>query len=240
MATLNQIAENIAFKLGDQFNMTLRESIKDTVINYRGKFIRDDSDRNFISELHFSQTGVIEFEEVNLIHEFTTDPFCISAICDNPQLQDKYKVLRGKKKLPLPIRTKTSSNNPYSYLGRIDGSKVFSYTDLAKFPYVKNVKYNERTIYYTIINRRPYIINNLDSCDINHSLGICKALIKGIYENPRELYNACINGDTFVDDMDFPIGIDMLMQITNGIVKGEYGLVPKDGQQINIKPDDND
>ena len=34
MDTLNAIAENIAYQLGDQFNMTLRESIKDTIIIY--------------------------------------------------------------------------------------------------------------------------------------------------------------------------------------------------------------
>ena len=96
-----------------------------------------------------------------------------------------------------------------------------------------------RIIYYTIINNYLYIINNLNECDINRSLKICKVLIKDVFENPRDLYNACSNSDKFIDDMPFPIGLDMLLQISNGIIKGEYPLIPKDGEQINIKPDGN-
>jgi len=52
---LNQIAENIAYKLGGQFNQTLKESIKDTLIVYRAKYIRDDLARNSISYHDFVQ-----------------------------------------------------------------------------------------------------------------------------------------------------------------------------------------
>ncbi len=240
MQTLNQIAENIAFKLGDQFNHTLRESIKDTVITYRAKFIRDDLDRNFLSEVHFSQVGTLSFEVVNLLEAFNADFSSISAICTDVILQSKYQVLRSKTEVPTPIRTKSSGRNPFSYVGRIDGSKKFVYTTLDNFPYIKTLPYSLHTIYYTIINNKVYIINNLAQCDINSTLNICNVLLKGVYENPREFYNACNNSDIFIDDMSFPIGRDMLMQVTQAILKGEYPLVPKDGQEIKIKPDDND
>ena len=240
MQSLNQIAENIAFKLGDQFNHTLKESIKDTVINYRAKFIRDDLDRNFLSEVHFSQAGAIQFEVVNLLDAFKADFTNISAICGDSILQERYQVLRSTKDIPTPIRTKSSGKNPFNYVGRLDGSKKFVYTTLDAFPYLKTLPYSLHTIYYTIINNRIYIINNLTQCDINATLNITNLLIKGVLENPREFYNACDNGDTFIDDMNFPIGRDMLMQVSQAILKGEYPLVPKDGQEINIKPDDND
>lgn len=240
MQTLNQIAENIAFKLGDQFNHTLRESIKDTVINYRAKFIRDDLDRNFLSEVHFSQTGAIQFEVVNLLEAFNADFSSISAICEDVILQDKYQVLRSIKEIPTPIRTKSAGKNPFSYVGRIDGSKKFVYTTLDNFPYIRTLPYSLHTIYYTVINNKIYILNNLAQCDVNATLSITDLLLKGVYENPREFYNACNNGDKFIDDMNFPISRDMLMQVSQAILKGEYPLVPKDGQEINIKPDDND
>ncbi len=239
MQTLNTIAENIAYKLGDQFNDTLRESIKDTVLNYRAKYIRDDADRNGLSEVHFSQVGTIQFEVVNLLEEFNADFSCISAICADVHLQPQYRVLKSKKPIPTPIRFKNSSRSPYSYIGRIDGSKSFVYTSLDKFPYLSELPYSLRTIFFTVINNHIYIINNLKECDINESLKICNVLMKGVFEDPREFYQACENGDSFVDDLPFPIGKDMLMSLTNAILKGEYPLVPKDGEAINIKPDDN-
>jgi hypothetical protein len=240
MTTLNQIAENIAYKLGDQFNLTLRESIKDTVIIYRAKFIRDDLDKNFLSESHFSQVGTIQFEVVNLLEEFNADFSNISAICANVTKQDKYKILRSKQLIPTSVRTKVSSRNPFLFLGKVDGSKNFTFTTLDKYYYYQHIPYQENNIFYIYLNNRIYIINNLNLCDINESLNISNVMIKGIFENPRELYNACVNNDTYMDDMPFPIGLDMLMSITNNILKGEYPIKVKDGEQVNIHPDDNE
>lgn len=240
MTTLNQRAEQLAFKLGDQFNSTLQESIKLTILTYRAKFIRDDLDRNFSSDIHFNQTGVLQFEVVDLLKEFGADYSNISAICDDLLEQDKYKILKSINKVPVPIRTKSSGNSLYSFIGSINGRKRFVYTTLEKFYYYKYLSYNNLTIYYTTINGKIYILNNLDECDINESLGISNVLIRDVFEYPSDFYNACVDGDKFADDMDFPIGLDMMMQIENGILKGEYPLVPRDGQTVNIKPDDND
>ena len=51
MATLNSIAENIAFSLGQQFNDTLMESIKDSIIDYRALLIRQDLDNKVDIEI---------------------------------------------------------------------------------------------------------------------------------------------------------------------------------------------
>ena len=240
METLNQIAENIAYKLGDQFNFTLRESIKDSIIYYRAKYIRDDADRNFISEIHFAQVLTLQFQVVNLLNEFGADFSCISAICEDVQLQDKYNILKSKKPIPLPIRLKSMGRSPYMYLGKVDGSRNFSYTTLDKYPYFRTLKYSSKNIFFVIINGYLYIINNLTECDINESLKLCNVMLKGIFENPRDIYNACTNSDVFMDDMPFPISKDMLMQISNGILKGEYPLKAKDGEQVNLAPDDNE
>lgn len=240
MQTLNQIAENIAYKLGDQFNHTLNESIKATILDYRAKFIRDDLDRNPLSDVHFSQVGTLQFEVVNLLTEFGADYSCLNLICSDVALREEYRILKSKKQVPLPIRTKSAGRNPFSFVGRVDGSKSFIYTTLDKFPYVKALKYSSTVIYYTVINGYLYIINNLDQCDINESLKICNVMVKGVFEDPSDFYNACENGDTFIDDMPFPISKDMLVNLSNAILKGEYPLKPKDGEEVNIKPDDNE
>jgi hypothetical protein len=240
MATLNEIAENIAYKLGDQFNTTLQESIKDSVLNYRAKFIRDDLDRNFLSDIHFSQTGTIQFKLINLLTEFGADYSAITSICPDILDQDKYKILKSINPIPTPIRLKSAGNSLYNFIGSTDGRKRFILTTLDKFYYYKHLPYNTHTIYYIVLNKHLYIINNLQECDINDTLKILNVLIKGVFENPADFYNACIDGDNFADDIDFPIGRDMLMQISNNILKSEYPVLPKDGQTVNIKPDDND
>lgn len=237
MNTLNRIAENIAFKLGDQFNMTLRESIKDTVLNYRAKFIRDDTDRNFISDVHLSQVLNIEFEVVDLLTEFGANFDIVNTICSDTVSQEGYRILKSKTRVPMPVRTKTSRRSPYQYLGRVTGEKSFTFTDLEQYYYIRSMRYNNSTVYYTIINDRIYIINNLKECDINNTLEIANAMIKGIFEDPREAYSACSDKSTKIDDRVFPIPMDMLMQISNGIIRGEYPLPPAKGETVNIKPD---
>ena len=239
MTTLNKEAENIAYKLGDQFNQTLRESIKNTLINWRAKFLRDDIDRNYLSDIHFAQTITVQFEQVNLLTEFGADFSCISAICPNVAEQDEYKILKSKKRIPLPIRTKTAHIAPYSFIGSVEGTKGFVFTTLDRFPYLVGMKYQNNTIYYTVINGYLYIINNLNLCDINATLKLCNVMIRGVFEDPREAYKVCSVTDGFTDDAIFPIGVDMLMQLHAGIISGEYRLEPKDGKQVNIKPDDN-
>lgn len=244
MTTLNLIAENIAYKLGDQFNQTLIESIKDTLLNYRAKFIRDDLDRNSLSEIHFSQIITIHFEEVNLMTEFHADFSCISAICDNVLTQSKYNLLKSAVKIPLPVRGKAAGKNPFYYLGTIDGMKQFIYTALDTYRYYKTLPYNHNTVYYTILNGYIYILNNLESCSTTNNiidgLGICNAMIKSVFEDPREVYSLCQDKNIFIDDRLFPISKDMLVLISNAILKGEYPLTPKDGEQVNIKPDKTD
>lgn len=236
MTTLNEIAENIAFKLGEQFNYTLRESIKDTVINYRAKFIRDDAERNVFNSLPFVQTISVDFEEISIFDAFDGDYSCITAICPDVATRQKYKVLRSKEKVPMPLRLKTQGVSPFMYVGSLTGDKMFTPTTLETFPYVAELKYNSKNIYYIYINERLFIINNLNACDINETLRICTVLLKGVFENPREAQSICKTITYSVDDASFPIGRDMLLLISNGIVKGEY-LVLRDGEEVNIDSD---
>jgi hypothetical protein len=235
MTTLNEIAENIAFKMGEQFNYTLRESIKDTIINYRAKFIRDDSDRNVFNSTHFSQVLTIDFEEVSILDAFG-DISCITAICPDITEQLEYKVLRSKELIPIPVRLKTLNISPFIYLGSVDGKKGFIPTTLDSFYYVTDLKYNRKNVYYVYMDNRLYIINNLNQCDINETLKICNVLLKGVFENPREAVKICNIKTNDVDDAYFPIGRDMLVLISNGIIKGEYALITN-GKEVNIDSD---
>lgn len=238
---LQEISEDIAYKLGDQFNTTLQESIKQTLIIYRAKYIRDDIERNgVISDIHFSQTFTVDLEEVNLLTEFQADMDCITAICDNSAELPEYTLLRSVQKIPKPVRLKNASGDSFQFVGTIDGMKRFKYTSLDRYVFIRELPYQDKTIYYTFINERLYILNNLNCSDIMNTLALCNALLRGIFENPRDIYTFC-SSTTFIDDNEFPIALDMLMSLKQSIVRGEYPLIPvKDGEQVNIKPDGND
>jgi hypothetical protein len=240
MQSLNEIAENIALKISQQFNQTALNSIKATILNYRSKYIRDDLDRNPLSEIHFTQTITLQFEEVNLLQEFGGKYDCITSICPDVLEQSEYSILKSTKDIPTPIRLKSSGRNPFFYFGTVTGFKNFTFTTLDKFAYYKTLPYQSKTIYYTIINNRAYILNNLDTCDINDTLSLCNVLVKSVFENPSEAYDACVYGHIRKDDMPFPISRDMLMSLSNAIQRNEYLIAIKDGQEVNIKPDPND
>ena len=235
---LQRIAEDIAYKLGDQFNNTLKESIKDTLIIYRAKYIRDDLARNPISYMDFEQSYTVQTEKVNLIDVFKGDRFCITSICSSSDELDKYDVLRSKTKIPKAVRVKLGNKDNYTYLGTIDGMKRFHFVTIDQFKFYSKLSYNKNTIWYTIVDNRIIVLNNLNCDDLLDTLGICNILIRGIFSDPREVWSFC-DSERFTDDNHFPIAEDMLMSMKNAIIKGEYPLLGKDGNQINIKPDDN-
>ena len=89
--TLNQIAEDIAYKLGDQFNHTLNESIKHTLIYYRSKFIRDDIEKNGININTYYQTIVLNLEKVNKLEDIGADIACLTSFCATAKNNKKTK-----------------------------------------------------------------------------------------------------------------------------------------------------
>jgi len=237
---LQQIAEDVAYKLGDQFNHTLKESIKDTLIIYRSKFIRDDVDRNgVISYNHFIQYFKTPMEEVNLLEVLGGEGnYILNAFSGEGNL-DEYTVSISTQRIPKPVRLKNFSKDLYSYVGTISGMKRFVFVTIDTFPYVSSVKQNKKNIYYTIWDDRILILNNL-LCDDNLStLDIKELLIQGIFDNPRDVWTFC-NSDRFIDDNEFPISNDMLLNMKQGIITGEYRLAPKEGQDVHLKPDIND
>ena len=118
MDTLNSIAENIAYQLGDQFNMTLRESIKDTIIIYRSKMLRDSDTRNFDDMALFAQNLSVPLIKVDLYKEFGIGVAkqALNFLNVNLDSTITYEVLRTKEKVPTPFRGKLSHREPFRFV----------------------------------------------------------------------------------------------------------------------------
>ena len=233
MASLNQIAEDLAYKLGDQFNDTLRESIKHTLIFYRAKYIRDDIARNSKANRDLYQSIVMPLTEVNKLEDVGASIACITSdgVCQAVINNKKYRILKTKDKLPKSVRLKGNGSHSYHFVGSVDRTTQFIYSDIADLKFKQAIPYqNPNTIFFFIADNYLYLLNNL---------GICDVLLDGIFENPREVFPYCQDGK-FQDDNEFPLPLDMLVSIADNIVTKTYPLRGQDGQVVNIQKDDKD
>ena len=214
MATLNGIAENIAYALGQQFNDTLKESIKDSIIDYRAMLIRQDLDNNTLSYTDYLQSFCIDLEIVSKSE-------CPIDTCTKEQL------LRSVQKIPKPLRIKYNGRVNFKFVGSITRSISLTFATAYEMQYIEYLPFQDNVIYYTIINGYLYVLNNLK---------LCKLLIEEIIADPREI-DDCEFPLVFPDDVDFPIPEDMLVKIKQ-LIKKEYPEYAKDGQEVEIAKDD--
>lgn len=208
--TLNQIAENIAFALGDQFNNTLIEAIKHTVIVYRGRLIKDDLTNNFMDYTNYLQSYNTDLELVNPIPSYCT----------------KSRLLKTKDKVPTPIRTKILDRSGFAYVGQVDSGNAFVFSKLEEFKFLDSLQYQHDVIYYSWDNGYLYILGTKKLCAVR---------IEAIFSDPREINMTCTEKRTmFRDDREFPISNHLLVTIEKGIINGDFPVIT-DGKQVNIE-----
>lgn len=214
MATLNSISENIAYALGEQFNDTFKQSIKDSIIDYRAMLIRQDLDNNPLSYTDYLQSFCVDLKLVNR-SECPTLSMCSD------------KVLKSVQKIPKPLRIKNNGRINFKFVGSVDRSTSLTFATGHEMQYMEYLPLQDEVIYYTVINGYLYILNNIKLCTI---------LIEEIIADPRTI-DDCEFPTVFPDDIDFPIPEDMLVKIKQ-LIKKEYPRFVKDGQEVEIEKDD--
>ena len=212
MITLNKIAEEVAYELGEQFNMVLRELIKSKVIDYRALFIRQDLVKNGNNVLDYYQTYCLKLIEQDGIK----CGFNIDRI-----------VLVTETTIPKSLRIKGNGRVPFRYIGATSKTKPFIYTTVEEFEYLQFLPYQDKLIYYTYVNSKIAVLNTLKPCDI---------LIEDIVADPRDIKDC--NKDLIApDDVEFPIPQDMLVSIKKSIKQDIMPQLAKDGETVNIDTD---
>ncbi len=193
--SLNQIAEEVAFSLGDQFNMTLRELIKNNIVYYREKLLREEDFNSGLNRNDFEQTVILELEDY-------TDA-----------LGNKHK--RTKNNLPESIRFKSRGRVRYNYVGGELMNEPFNLTDLVEYEYIKNLPFQQVKSYYVIEDNKVRILNEIKRC---------KIAVRGVFSNPRDLVNICDNVEDVNDNADFPLSGDLIAIIKKGILSGDFPI----------------
>lgn len=209
-ASINELVENIAYALGDQYNFTLRESLKQSIVFYRHKLLREDDFQNSLNLNDFNQKIILELEDYE------------------NALGCEYRIT--KEKLPKSIRFKSRGRVNYNYIGNILGNKEFTMTTLVEYDFLKKLQHQTETIYYVIEDEKILILNNDKLCDIRVEL---------IAANPLELQNSCLNVEEVDDDSPFPISGDLMAIIRKGIISGDFPI-RQIGEQGVIETDTNE
>jgi len=194
MTTLNKVSYIIADTLNRSDDYVFVNEIKDLVIGWRAKLIRQDMQRNNIS-VAFIQHEVLPLIEVTTI--------------DSSILTNTTSIKRTKDVVPTGVRG--NLNAPYLYVGEAEFTKPFGYLNQGQVPYIGNRKFTACNVFYSYKQGHIFIHGNKDLDYIG---------VSGIAENPDEwaaLNDACCCIDE--GDRNFYLAMDMQDTIVNAIVQ---------------------
>ena len=204
--TLNEIAYNILNLVrGGRSNNNEHISISQIKFNikyYRAMLIRRDFARNGMVTRHLEQDlGCLELEKVDA-----------SKCCDLPV---SCAVYRTKKKLPKTIRF--SFSDAITHVGDVTGLSTIPLIEPHAIEWLPYDKYTKDKFKAYMIEDYIYIYN---------AQGLQFVNIRGVFENPEDvaLFD-CDGSDCYDEDMDFPIPMDMIQIITQGIMSGELMML---------------
>ena len=215
--TLNEIAYNLLNLVrggkSNQDETISIEQIKFNIKHYRAMFIRRDFAKNNVISRHSEQDlGCVELERVNA-----------SQCCNLPVT---YSVFRSKTKIPKTVRL--NFKEALTYIGDVTGTTTIPLVDSHSIQWLPYDKYTKGRYKSYMIADYLYIYN---------ADGIDTVNVRGIFEDPDEvaLYSQCgeqdpLTGEYFTPCYDsakdpFPISMDMISLINQGITSGELTLI---------------
>lgn len=205
--TLDEIAYNLlnSFRGGrssNDDNISISQ-IKFNIKHYRAVFIRRDFARNGLVTRHLEQDlRCVQLERVDLSK-------CCNINIDCP-------AWRSIKKLPRTVRF--NFEEAITYVGDITGLGRIQLIKPYEVAYISADKFTGNNMKAYMIEDYLYILNNKGADYVN---------VRGIFEDPEKvgLFSDCSGALCYTDDMPFPMPMDMVQAITQGMMNGELRLL---------------
>jgi hypothetical protein len=205
--TLDEIAYNLlnSFRGGrssQDENISI-DQIKFNIKHYRAVFIRRDYARNGLVTRHLEQDlRCVELEQVDL-----------SKCCN---INIECPAYRSVNKIPRTVRF--NFEEAITYVGDVTGIgryQMIKPYEVAYIGYDKHTKNNPKAY---MIEDYLYILNPKGAKYVN---------LRGIFENPEDVSNFtdCNGNACYTDNTDFPMPMDMVQAITQGMMAGELRLL---------------
>jgi len=207
--TLNEIAYNLLnlVRGGNSHHdeSISLEQLKFNILHYRAMFIRRDYAKNGFTSRHIEQDlGCVALEKVDGSQCCGVDLGC-----------DVYKT-----KLPIPKTVRFNFSEAITYVGSVSGLDTIALVNSNTVKWLKHDKYTKNKMKAFMIDEFMYIYNAEGLENIN---------IRGVFENPRDVSRFgdcgstyCYSGD---ETADFPIPMDMIQRINQGILAGELKVI---------------
>lgn len=213
--TLNEIAYNILNLVrGGQSHHDESISLAQLKFNikyYRAMFLRRDFARNGIITRHVEQDlGCIKLKEVDA-----------SKCCGLPLSCDVTRSIE-----PLPRTVRFNFTDAITHIGAIDGITRIPFIEPHMVKYLMWDKYTGKNTKAYMIEDYLYLVNPNEIGYVN---------VRGVFEDPEQVANFDCGGSVcYNDKSEFPIPMDMVMMITNGIMSGELGFLATTTNDIEL------
>lgn len=188
MATLNILADEIAGALDRPFDYMFKERIKSIFRHEVATFIRQSLNKDGLVEQFKSKFGAI-----------------IAVIDDSSiSIGTNVNVLRTVNKVARPVRYKT--DDPFSWVGKPDGSIIYIYTKLPELPYAdlqfSYSRYPTRYIYtndYIYIYNGQWAIEGAITSIVNYTIVTGTVLVTSINHKLSTSDSVTLSGTTLYD-----------------------------------------
>ena len=180
------------------------DQIKFNIKHYRAMFIRRDYAKNGFTSRHIEQDlGCVDIKPVDASK-------CCNIKTDCPV----YRTIK-----PIPKTIRYNFEEAITHVGDVTGIgtiPMVSSNTIQWLPYDK----------YTKGKMKAYMI--ADFLYVYNAEGLESINIRGVFEDPQEVssFDKCDNGGCYDDSKhSFPISMDMLSLINQGIISGELQLL---------------
>ena len=206
--TLNEIAYNLLNLVrGGRSNHDEHislDQIKFNIKYYRAMFIRRDYSKNGFISRHIEQDlGCIKLIKVDA-----------SKCCSLPI---SCAVYRTEKTIPKTIRF--NFEEAITHVGDVTGTGTIPFIHSSAIQFLPYDK-------YTKLKMKSYMIE--DYLYIYNANGLEFINVRGVFEDPRRIddFTECIDGGCYSDDAhEYPIPMDMLTMINEGVLSGELQML---------------
>jgi hypothetical protein len=204
--TLKEISYNILnlYRGGRSSNnehISLRQ-IEFNVKHYRAMLLRRDFARNGLVSRHVEQDlGCIELEKVNA-----------SQCCNLPIECDVVRTV-----VDIPRTVRFNFTDAITHVSDPSGLITIPVVDSLTVQFLPYDRFTKNTRKAYMIEDKLYIYNPGGMDTIN---------IRGVFEDPEVVAKfECGGGNCYDDQSDFPMPLDMVQAITDGLVKGTFMMI---------------
>lgn len=192
MATINNIIDRLAIKVGNPFDHTTKELLRSDILDVASLLIRRTSQRYFVDDF----VKIPYFAEVTLVDSL-----------DNCLIESGCKTLkRTVNKVPFPVRI--HRDVPFDFVGTTNNSPYMYVRSGGEIKVAKSIPLRSKVRMYFVENLHIYLYNFTKEKYIK---------VISAFSNPEEVLEVCNSEDCITGNMELPLPYDIIAGIVDTV-----------------------